>query len=252
MALAEQGRPPGARQYQAMCVVALIVVVMTDWTKQSALVTLLIGLVGLFGILSRASLSPILFLGAIGAAQLLRQFAWRRFGGRPFSPDRPFEPVDIAMCLGILGYVICHYRWQGLMHHILPVDPRRRMASAGGARDGRQRRSPGLATPAEWLWIYPMVVVCPAVALFAWFGLVRTGSLLDFPDWFRRLVWFAWPLAIGIFVCSAIMGVWRQWCSEPAQAQLVLQDALWQETRGDQRRLNRWLIWSRLRRQGRQ
>jgi hypothetical protein len=33
-----------------------------------------------------------------------------------------------------------------------------------------------------------------------------------------------------------------------AEANLFLQDILWQETRGDQRRISRWFAWARLRR----
>ena len=32
------------------------------------------------------------------------------------------------------------------------------------------------------------------------------------------------------------------------EAKLFLQDTLWQETRREQRRIQRWLVWSRLRR----
>ena len=55
-------------------------------------------------------------------------------------------------------------------------------------------------------------------------------------------------LVLGVVVASAFLGYWRSAAQTREQAALVLQDAVWAETRGEQRRLNRWLAWARLRR----
>ena len=55
---------------------------------------------------------------------------------------------------------------------------------------------------------------------------------------------------LGLFVAVGVTRYWIWRRMTLAEATLFLQDVQWQETRGEQRRLNRWLAWARLR-QGR-
>jgi hypothetical protein len=47
---------------------------------------------------------------------------------------------------------------------------------------------------------------------------------------------------------AALLGYLRWARATPEESLLYLQDQAWAATRSEQRRLNRWLIWARLRR----
>jgi len=50
-----------------------------------------------------------------------------------------------------------------------------------------------------------------------------------------------------MFLASHGFRYWRRVQMDRVSALLMLQDILWNETRGEQRRINRWLAWRKLR-----
>jgi hypothetical protein len=68
--------------------------------------------------------------------------------------------------------------------------------------------------------------------------------------WWGALI-LVWMLSLGWLVVSSLLNYWGQRRMTPEEATVLLQDTLWHETRREQRRLNRWLAWARLRRAGR-
>lgn len=62
-----------------------------------------------------------------------------------------------------------------------------------------------------------------------------------------QLLQMAWGLALALFLAGQLFRFWRFLQMECMTARVFLQDVLWHETRGEQRRIGRWLAWFRLR-----
>jgi hypothetical protein len=88
------------------------------------------------------------------------------------------------------------------------------------------------------------------LAYLAWAILSLPWDVANMPPAMARLILLAWTVGIGLFVASALLGLWKRRQHSTAEATLFLQDTLWRETRGDQRRIQRWLAWERLRKTG--
>ena len=117
----------GIRQYQMLCLLALGVTFLADLQDGILLLSMLVLMVGLFGVLSRLRLGPILLVLVVAGEQLGRQFAWRRLQLPQVSPLQRIGLNDLVLAMGVLAYVMAHYRMQGLMLNILPRDPRLRV-----------------------------------------------------------------------------------------------------------------------------
>lgn len=242
-------REPGVRQYQVLCLLSLAVVFLADLQQGVPLLSLLLLLFGLLGVLSRSPRGPIMFLAALAGTQMFKQFGWRRLGVPWIGPRPGLQVEEVVLCLGALAYVVSHYRWQALLHHILPLDPRRR--EAGRHRFLRppvivpQRRSPGLVTRQEIgglllglpLWVFL------AQGLGLW--LYPPRDLLGLQPGLGRVLLLAWGLGLVWLLAAAILNYFQLRGSSPRLSQLFLQDVLWKETRREQRRINRWLAWQR-------
>jgi hypothetical protein len=155
-----------------------------------------------------------------------------------------------------VGYIVGHYRLQGLLHNVAPLDPRRREGPPRWhffrfywlPRLAPQRRSSRGVSPYE---VPLLLLTLPAAALTAqllWAALTppwRLANLLPPPLCrFLLLVWF---LGVGVLVTAAALQHWKRLRMSADEAALLLQDVLWVETRREQRRINRWLAWAHLR-----
>jgi len=210
----------------------------------------LLFLVGSLGVLSPGRLLPILLLIAIACLQLFKQFSARRLGV-PWLGDRGgIQADEIFFALAALGYVVCHYRWQGLVQNILPVDRRRReYAERWPRRSGPilpQRRPAEQVTRLE---ITLLVISLPIWALsahLAWTWLRFPPDLQGWRPGPARLLVAVWAVGTALLLTRALLAYWRRRQDAPAIAGLVLQDILWKETRREQRRISRWLAWRRI------
>lgn len=158
---------------------------------------------------------------------------------------------DLVLCGGVLGYTAAWYRLQALRRWVLPAE--------AGAR-GVRRRAAGLVTQAELSALVIALPVAAVAASLAWAAL--TGATadeqpVDLPTLWQNPdlpaeVWQLITLTLlvglaGLVAASAFDYVARRSLTAE-QAELLLQDSLWAETRGDQRRVSRWLAWARVRR----
>jgi len=231
-------------------------------TSPLATAYLLVGLAGvaILGLLliqngGRWGLMPAM-IGAAGLAFRWRSAALIVLAGIALGQLAPFGPVELpwfsvpemfpshnvrpsnvatnlAMCTATLVYVIAQYRLVGLSGGLFPADPKR----------GDNPPRAGTARSAE---LGAALFTAAAVAVGA-FLLWRLAGGLRGPwgilptQW--RLGVVAWLLIGGLAVVAAVLGHlgWRR--LGRAEAAVYLQDALWQETRGDQRRINRRRAW---------
>jgi hypothetical protein len=238
----------GARHYVALCGLCLAVIFLVQLQMGLVLTNALAVLVGAASLVYWVRLGPMLLVILVGGAQLSRQMA----GGR--GGEQTLEATDVMLCAAVLGFVAGHYRLQGIWHQLLPTDPR---ARAGTPRRVfpwikkqvpivREKRPAGLITPHELAWF---VVTLPAWAVAAQLAralLPRHWNVLGLPEQFFEILTVLWLLAVGLGVAVTFLNLWKHRRHDPATAQLYLQDLLWRDTRGEQRRVNRWLAWWRL------
>jgi hypothetical protein len=124
--------------------------------------------------------------------------------------------------------------------------------SAGSTRKKPvlQPRSHRLASRLEvglFVLTLPMFAI---LAQFAWLFLDQHWQLAGWPERTNRLIVLAWVIGAGLFVAATLFKHWKHRQYTAREAALFLQDAVWHETRGDQRRITRWLAWGRLKERG--
>ena len=230
------------RHYQALCGLALAAIFLVQiqqsalTMRASLLVALLVLFIGTVGILYRVRLSPMFVLIALGVPMLIEQYSMNRL----FKPDFRALRLDIAdvfLCAATLTYLIGQYRLHGLWFGVLPPDKRL----------PPQARSEESLSAAE---LAALIGPIPAFALLAEgavFLMKRQGTVLDLGlEWNQFLV-AAWTILLVLFLAAHAFRHWRRLQMDRVSAELLLQDTLWHETRGEQRRINRWLAWQKLR-----
>jgi hypothetical protein len=244
--IAEQA---GVREYQVLGLFALGMIFLIDLQQGNTLLSVLLLLVGLLGVLLRLRIGPIVFLLAFGVIQWSKQHTWARFGGLP-SPHTGFLANEVAMSMAVLAYVLAQYRLQSLVLHIFPPDPRRRAGPRRWLilppRIVLQRRPGTLVSPQEVAWFVLLLPVWALLAQGLWALLAPPRPMAGLPVWITRLVFFGWALGLGTLMTATLLDFWQRRRSRPEIAALYLQDVLWRETRGEQRRLNRWTAWWRI------
>jgi hypothetical protein len=163
--------------------------------------------------------------------------------------------ADVAVSLGTLVYVVGQYRLQALVRYIFPPDHRRKRPRkpTPGLRlpPPEQPRSPDLVGQAELLQLVLAALVFTALASAAWGAVVRQKPALGFDIREWQLLVLVWVGGTFLAVAGALAGYLRLGRSTPEEGLVYLQDQLWRETRREQSRLNRWLVWARLRHQRR-
>jgi hypothetical protein len=243
------------RAYELFCLAALMILLMVLMERDYHLWALLPCLFGLGGVAGRWSLAVPMVLVAL-VFVLLDLGPFRGYRG-PTSSD-PLS--DLLLCASVLGYAAAQYRLQGLAHTMVPADRRRRRKSE--PREPRCRRGLGeselllllLALPV-FAWLAPLVwdywyVLARAVET----GLPRQLPMPDLSPAVWRLLVLLWipGLALLLWQLGLALCTWKQRGRTPEEAVLFMQDLFWRETRGEQRRLFRWLTRTRLRHERRE
>jgi hypothetical protein len=243
----------GTSHYMALCGLCLGIVFLTQLQLGLIIINLLGVMIGIQALVSKLRLGPLLLVIFVAAGQFsLEPGLGRHFG--PGSYREPLDLQDVLLCAALLGYVIGHYRLQAIWYHILPTDVRQRAQTPRRRWPWFWKRSPllleqrpGTHITAKELAL--LVVTLPVWALLgqvAWALLPQRWNLLGLPMRLVQILVVLWILAIGGYLTTALLTYWKYRQHDPATAQLYLQDQLWRETRGEQRRVNRWLAWWRL------
>jgi hypothetical protein len=201
-------------------------------------------LIGAAGLAFRWRSAPLIVLAGIALAQVapFGSFEAPVFGVTELFQGRrtlaPNVASNLALCTATLVYLMAQYRLIGLSAGVFPPNLKRhdnppRAGSAGSAEVGT-----GLFTAAA--------ASVGAFLLWRLTGNVRVPWGIVPVQW--RLGVLAWLLIAGLALVAAVLGHlgWRR--SSGAEATIYLQDALWHETRSDQRRINRWRAWALRRR----
>ena len=96
------------------------------------------------------------------------------------------------------------------------------------------------------------LAICSVLAAVMWSWLSGQETTLELDDAVWRGILVLWLLGGGVLIVAAGLRYLALRQMTRAEAQLYLQDLLWQQTRREQRRLNRWLAWSWLGRRRRE
>jgi uncharacterized protein with PQ loop repeat len=237
--------------YVVLCGFCLGIIFLAQMQQGLFLANLLVVMVGVLGLVSRLRLGPILLLAVVGGVQTFHQTQLdRMYGGIP-SAGFNLQIHEIMLCAAVLGYVAGHYRLQGLWYNLWPEDVRQHSGPAQRPfpwlRQRRpilqEKREPEQVKPLELVWF---VVALPLWSLFGflvWAILGKNWNVVGLPVGLVHILFVVLFLAIIFLVARMSLGYWRHRGRDEEAARLYLQEVLWKDTRGEQRRLNRWLAW---------
>ena len=248
---ARGGTRPLVRDYSFLAVGALAVCALVLFSEVPGVWGLLPALLGLAGVVLRWGMAPGLYLMTLVAILLInrsRYPVWYRS-----------SPVtDLVLATASLVYVAAQMRLQTLVRHGVPPDARRRRRPPGSRVVGRwfvpvkaEPRSGARAGTGELLLLLAGAPVFTLVAYLLWLRLAfePPPDMTGLPPALWQVVVVLWGMAIGLALAYTFLSYLGRARASPEESALFLQDQLWAATRGEQRRMNRWLVWARLRRQ---
>jgi hypothetical protein len=241
---------PGLAHYYVVSLVSMSVIWLVLLRRPlPTTATLFPILVGVLGIAVRWRLAPLVLLATLATCL--------KFESTYDSP-RTFRVSDLILCAATLSYIASQFRLQGLLDHIVPIDPRLR---AGPPRWHvcllsiryqpevvRETRAPGLVSRDEIGMLILGSALWAGMAQICWnlLPLEKGNPGLPPPVW--RAILLSWIIGAGLYIVFGFLNYLIQRSMTVEEAALFLQDVLWKETRGEQRRLNRWSAWARIRR----
>lgn len=246
-----QQENPAEKLYKTLCLATLGVIFLVFLERGLNLVYAAFPIViGLWGISSRWTTPiPLLFLVAI-LPGVQDEYLYVR---------SRLRLSDILLCGAVLAYLIGYYRLQSMSSSILPQDPRRRTGKPRWevgilffplryrAAIMRRPRAADTVHPREMLMLLLSLPAFVGLGFFCWHLLpVQWGNPgVEAAAW--RAIFLAWIVAVSLFTAAGFLDYWQRRTMTAEEAAMLLQDALWKETRREQRRLNGWLAWNRLR-----
>ncbi|HEV3205252.1 MAG TPA: hypothetical protein VGY77_12745 [Gemmataceae bacterium] len=243
-----QGLGAGTAPYLITCLVSLGTILLVMLQRGAGMAALLPIMAGLIGLGTR--FGPIMFLVTLGLALNILPFFGSSYS-RPGFIDLP----GLLLCGGVLAYVMAHYRFQGLVNHIFPPDPRRRedqpkkrgLFSFQRRPLMKSRRSARSVSSLEILRLIVCLPIFAGLAQVMWIHLPTQGT----NPGLRPAIWHAiiltWLFGSLWFIGAGILDYLRFRNMTGEEAALYLQDILWADSRREQRRINRWVAWARLR-----
>jgi hypothetical protein len=260
------------RNYEHFSFAALLVVGLILVERGSGLLSLIPFLIGLGGIAGRWRAGVPLFLMAVAFAVTCTNV---RLFRRMFTGHWDVDPLtDWLLAAAVLGYAAAQCRLQGAAQSIVPADPRQSPKPTETSLQEPGRQADFVR---ELVLLGLALLIWAALAPRLWDGLPRVaGGVLPDPVWqalaplvserpsdelsapirdllarIWRLVLLTWLLVLGTIIFNGLLSFLNRHKRRPDEALMFIQDLLWRETRGEQRRLFRWLAWARLRRERR-
>ncbi len=237
------------RHYQAVCALSLSGLMLLQLQQStlaahiSLLVGVLIGFIGVRALYYRSRMSPMLVLIAIALPNIFEQYYANQNSNPDMQPHRFLDLADVLICVTALTYFIGHYRLNGLWYGVVPVSTSAVRRDQGRLPGSRSEESLSAAE------LVALVFTIPAFALLAQFAfllLAQRWTLLELGPRPRQFLAVAWILFVVMFLAAHAFRYWQRLQMDRISAMLMLQDILWNETRGEQRRIQRWLAWVRL------
>lgn len=230
---------PAARLYTMFGLAALLAVgatLLKCGAASFALVPLLFGVLGIvFGWRS----APLFVLVAL-AVTVLQPFPAVTMYHISTSPIS-----DALLSAAVLAYLLAQHRLFSLRLAAVPEEPARRVGRKKVKPPPAPVRPPPVAVESEAVRAVAAVALATAAAFGLWAAVDRVGVPLNIPPPTWRLALLVWIVGGVLLAAGGAIGYLGLRRQSPEEAALFLQDVLWRETRGEQRRLNRWRAWAR-------
>ncbi len=236
------------RHYMALCAFCLAVIFLVQLQAGIYVINLLSVLVGAMALLSKLRVGPLLLAILISLGQM-RRILPGLILDVPQSHSA-MNALDVMLCAAVLGYVAGHYRLQSIWSRVLPVDTRQRLGPP--RRDfwlrlrplpAKEARPAAQITAQEIAWLIISLPIWAVVGQAFLALLPREEGDLRLPVPLMQLLTIVWLLAVGFAVVATFLGYLKHRNYDGTTAQMYLQDQLWRDTCGEQRRVNRWLSW---------
>lgn len=244
------------RNYSILAMAGLLVVLMVQVRLEMYLLSGLSFIAGCLGIVFRWWFTPLLVLLMV-VTSLVNPLA----DSEPRLVMRGFDLREWVLAGAMLTFIAAHYRLQALAVELLPQERwRRRFGKSKDrkvqvfeAKLSEQRKRPAhVVSPME------LVGLVVSVPFFVMLGYIGFRLLPRQPQASFELhtgVWksmvLLWVVGLTLLLASGVLQYLRYKRMPPAEARLIINDVLWQETRREQRRVARWLTWGWLRRRAR-
>jgi hypothetical protein len=211
-------------------------------------------------------------IGLLGLAPYLLPERWKFLSRPKWSPWMPFLILillfvhemlfgvesfgfslsDWLLVLGLLLYFFAQFRLHSLGRSLTPADTRARPeAYAGDEPESRPVASFQTDELLPLAWTIPALIVA---GQFIWWFVAQTESWTVVEDGAERLdmrveVWrlfvLIWLVGGGAILIAGFLRILWLYRMSASEAGMIGHDALWAETRGEQRRTSRWLAWLR-------
>lgn len=247
------GQHPAVRMHVAICLVALLVLLVNLLLRGFGSWSLFPALVGALGVAQRWRSAPLILLVALVGFISIETVVYSGWQRQVQVPR--FRLGDWVLCGAVLAYIVAYYRLQGLVGCIFPPDPRLRESEGRRFLFFRMppkliehRRSASQVTSWETTWLLVSLPVWATLAQVIWLLLPTSGGQLGLPPRAERTLALIWLVGVLLFCGAGLLSYWNISRASPTEASLLLQDADWRETCREQRRIHRWMIWRRLQR----
>jgi hypothetical protein len=246
---------PAVRDPLLLAIMALTVMALTLFQEGYAGWALLPVVPGLLSLLLYSSVGPISVLGLLTFVLLLGS----RLRDIPLWHRQPATDLtDFLLALCCLVYVAAHWRLLSLVRQALPADARRAKRAAKRRLEGRwmlpaegPTRTPERVQTAELLTLVGQAVLFAAAGYMLSVRLQFESPPPEFrvPEVGWRLLLVAWSVLLALVGGYAAFTGVRWYLAGRDECLLYLQDQLWSATRGEQRRIDAWVMKARLDRQ---
>lgn len=245
-------KPSGERDYLLLAVGALLFVTVL-LIQDLGFVAVLPLLIGGIGLAPRGAMGPGWVILTVAVVYAFRG-RWSPIG---FDDRSPNIIGDLFFAVAVFVYVVSHVRLMAIQRHAVPPDARRERPLRTKRLVGRwllpaqAARRGGRLGDGELVWL---ILTAPVFALVAYVLWLRVAFDLPPPELERvpavwRVILVAWGALILLGACHVILTYLKRSLASRPESLLVMQDYLWGETRGEQRRVNAWLSWGRRKRE---
>lgn len=251
--LLSQLKEPGVAVYFVIALAGLAAVLLLQQAQGIGLPSLLLFCVGLLGLLARLRLGPFLFLGVLAASQFSHQALMDGYGWRAQWAQPTVNLLLLLQAGAVLTFLVANYRLLALTSNILPVDHRLKQETEEPLPYYRRpvlkcQRDPQHVNSGELGLLLLSIPLWALVAQLLWMGIALPWNIAQLSLPVGRLLVVLWVVVLLALPVLAGLHYWRLRLLSREEAAMMLQDILWQETRREQRRTNRFLAAERLRR----
>lgn len=165
------------------------------------------------------------------------------------SLETSVQLMDLLAAPALLAYLGAQYRLFALCGAAVPVDPRPRLDRPNG--DLPEPRPPEQVTPREPIRLIAVMAACMIVGQLAWQWVMSDWLAIgnDMPEYLAlktvpwRMISLIWLLGSGMILLIGVFRLLRIYRMSRDESAMVAVDTLWAETRGEQRRIARWIAW---------